>query len=181
MSRLTSAIRRWARGLDGATAVEFAMIAPLLMVLSVAMLEFGLIMFDYHRYSEATRRGVRLAMINTPITSLTNLSTTAVSCQGTGGGSVTCTGAAVATAATFTTLFADMQAIVPDLTADQVQVSYADSGVTAVTGMVTPVVTVSLTNVTRDFMILNIIPGMPATFTFPTFTSSRVAATLTTS
>jgi len=50
-----------------------------------------------------------------------------------------------------------------------------------VTGIVTPVVTVSLTNVTRDFMILNIIPGMPETFTYPTFTSSRVAATLTTS
>lgn len=181
MNRLISAIRRLVTSRGGATAVEFAMIAPLLVVLSVAMLEFGLIMFDYHRYSEATRRGVRLAMINTPITSLANLASTPVNCEGTGGGGVTCTGAVVSSAATFTTLFADMQAIVPDLTADKVTVSYADSAVTNISGMVTPVVTVSLSNVTRNFMILNIIPGMPETFTFPTFTSSRVAATLTTS
>ena len=61
MSKHTSAtergrfLRRFARRDDGAVAIEFALILPALLVFTIGVLEFGLILFDYHRASEATR------------------------------------------------------------------------------------------------------------------------------
>ena len=59
MSKHTSAAergwfpRRFARREDGAVAIEFAIIIPALIIFTVGILEFGLILFDYHRASEA--------------------------------------------------------------------------------------------------------------------------------
>ena len=41
----------------------------------------------------------------------------------------------------------------------------------------TPLVTVSLVNVRHDFIALRLIPGMPASMTYPGFESTRLAAT----
>ena len=69
-------LRRFARRDDGAVAIEFAFIVPALLIFTVGILEFGLILFDYHRASEATRRASRLALIQVPLAVLNTLRTT---------------------------------------------------------------------------------------------------------
>ncbi|MBF0353922.1 MAG: pilus assembly protein [Alphaproteobacteria bacterium] len=164
----------------GATAVEFALIAPLLIFFSAGLLDFSLILFDFHRYSEVTRRGAREAIIQAPIASLDALPATPVICNGDLEGSVTCTGAAVVSVESFTSILSEMKKMAPEVTGDKVQVRYVDSGLSASDGIVTASVTVSLQNITTKFTTLTFIPGFPSTFIFPSFASTRVAATKTT-
>lgn len=47
---------------QGSAAVEFALVAPILVILTLAALDLASLMFDYHRASEATRRAARVAV-----------------------------------------------------------------------------------------------------------------------
>ncbi len=53
--------RRRRRGDSGATAVEFAIVVPVLLLLVIGMLEFAFVMRDYLSVSSATRTGARIA------------------------------------------------------------------------------------------------------------------------
>ncbi len=69
MNKLSSAIKKFLRpgdGERGSAAVEFGMIAPLLVLITFAILEFSLVLFEQHRATEATRRGARQAVIARP-------------------------------------------------------------------------------------------------------------------
>ena len=64
ISKLISAIgraRREGLGEDGIAAVSFAIIAPMLLLISFATLEFSMYMFEQGRATEAARRGARVA------------------------------------------------------------------------------------------------------------------------
>ena len=63
----------WRKCRKGTTAVEFGLILPALLLLTLGALEGGLIMFDYHKISEATRRGLRTALTEDPIIDLAEL------------------------------------------------------------------------------------------------------------
>jgi Flp pilus assembly protein TadG len=54
-------------------AVSFAIFVPILVLISVAILEFASVGLDYHRAGEATRRGARLATILPPVANLSTL------------------------------------------------------------------------------------------------------------
>jgi hypothetical protein len=53
--------RRRGRGEDGAAAVEFAIVVPVLLLLVIGMLEFAFVMRDYLSVSSSVRVGVRIA------------------------------------------------------------------------------------------------------------------------
>ncbi len=66
MSRHLSVIRfprRLRRDDRGEAIVGFAFVLPVLVLLSLAIFEFSLVMFDFHRAGEATRRAVRSVAI----------------------------------------------------------------------------------------------------------------------
>ena len=48
----------------GAAALELAFLFPILFVASLGALELAMIIYDFHTASEATRRGVRTAIID---------------------------------------------------------------------------------------------------------------------
>ncbi len=48
---------------NGASAVEFALIAPLLFVLTFAIVEFGILLFDKAVITNAAREGARAAIV----------------------------------------------------------------------------------------------------------------------
>ena len=187
MSKHTSAtergrfLRRFFRRDDGAVAIEFAFIVPVLILFTVGILEFGLILFDYHRAGEATRRASRLALIQTPLGSMDSLRTTNFSCSATSGGTVTCLGSTADAAAdtSFAAMIAAMQAVFSDIGNTNVQVGYAASGIDAAanTGIVTALVTVSLTGVSHTFLALGIVPGVPSSMILPTFSTSALRGT----
>ena len=135
-------------GTAGVAVVEFAIIVPVLLAITLGIVEFGLVLFEYHRLGEATRRGAREAVIETPMAQLTGLTSGSVDCQGPSG-AVTCTGGAVSSAVedTFTLVLAGMQDILPTLSDSNVHVIYSDSGITdptATPGIITPTVTVEV-------------------------------------
>jgi Flp pilus assembly protein TadG len=164
-------------------AVEFAFIAPVLLMLTLGITEFGMAMFEYHRLGEATRRGAREAVIETPMAQLTGITSTAVDCQGPSG-TVTCSGGNATSAAesTFTSVVTGMQDILPTLSDSNVHVIYSDSGITDPTvtpGIITPTVTVEIQNHVYAYMILDhFIPGMASSITLPAASTTRMVHTM---
>lgn len=172
-------MRAFWRDLRGATALEFALISPALLTATLGALEVALVMYDYHAASEATRRGVRQALLGAPVATLSNLGNGSITCSGGGNGSVTCTPGSVHSADSFTAIVDEIRAMAPFVQASNVRVTYRASGVTvdAAGAFVTPLVTVSLTGVQHDFLALGLIPGLPGSMTYPGFESTRLAAT----
>jgi Flp pilus assembly protein TadG len=172
-------LRRLLRDRRAATAVEFAFIAPLLIAFTGAIFEVIFMAYEFNLASEATRRGLRIALIqDPPLASILTVNTTPVVCARPGS-SVSCTGGTPTSGATtgFGSMLTAMQAIKKDIVAANVQLSYTSSGVdNSVTapGVVTPLITVKLIGVTYTFRLLALVPGVPTSFTFPAFTSSAV-------
>jgi Flp pilus assembly protein TadG len=176
-------LRRLARLLAcrrGATALEFAFIAPALLTVSLGALEISLIVYDYHAATEATRRGVRQAITGAPVATLNNLSSTPITCSGTNNGGVTCSPGSVRSSQSFAAIVSEIRAAAPFVAHQNVRVSYAASGVVVdgAGAFVTPLVTVRLANVTHEFFALKFIPGMPTSMTYPGFESTRLAASM---
>ncbi len=200
MHRFISAIKRRRRGAwrdrRGAVAVEFAFLFPIALVFTFGLIEFSLILFDFHRLSEATRRGARAAIIQTAVADLSGLTGGVISCQGSGATpsnyGVTCS-TSVANAAAFETIVRDMQGIKPDLTGSNVSITYTDTGVTggaSTPGLMTPMVTVQVTGFQYSYFVLTLVDDLftvgggsgtdfssSTTFDFPDFATSRVGPT----
>lgn len=162
----------------GEAAIGFAFVMPVLVLVSLAILEFSLIVFDYHRAGEATRRAARTAAMSSPIMTVSGLTSGGtVSCTSSGGG-VLCAGEAAAQPAVFDAMLADMQAILPSIGAENVTVEYADVGLGDATtpGGIVPMVTVRLVNLDRPFLMLSGFPGFGASITYPAFSTSQIGS-----
>ena len=184
MSKRTSAIsglaRRLAPDAAGEAMLAFGILAPLLVALSLAILEFSLIIFDYHRAGEATRRGARLAAISDPVPQVAGFAAgTVIQCTSSAGG-VTCGAAATGSASVFDAVLAEMRILLPSVTPENVEITYRDAGIgdPATPGGIITLVTVRLVNLAQPFYALSAIPGMPSGFTYPPFTTSLLAAGL---
>ena len=178
-ARLIALWRRLGRSRQGGVALEFALIAPLLLTVTLGALELAFIVYDFHAATEATRRGVRQAIIATPVAALGNLGGGVVTCASASQEAVSCSPGSVRSAQSFAAIVQEIRAAAPFVAAANVRVSYQSSGVVvdAAGTFVTPLVTVSLVNVRHDFVALGLIPGMPSSMTYPGFESTRLAAT----
>ncbi len=175
--RMTALLRRASCDRGGAAAVEFALIAPVLFLLTLGMIEVGMILLEWHRVGEAARGGARVALIGDPIAELAALSTTDISCQGANDGSMTCTGASTSTSTAFASVLTTMQDIAPNLVGSNIAIDYTDSGATNVSGLVTPLLSLSVSNYQYEFFFLQTVPGIGSTMTLPAFTTSRMVHT----
>lgn len=186
MSKPTSAtrrkrpFRRLTRCRRGAVAIEFAFILPGLVLLTLGLLELTLILFDFHRFNEASRAGLRTALIEAPVASLDNLdSDNTITCTGSGAG-VSCSGGPVGSASSWDTIVARVQRTAVNVEASNLRLSYTESGVidpSEVPGTVTPTVTLSLVDLEHDFFFLDFIPGIPSSFTYPDITTTALGPT----
>lgn len=175
--KLSQVVAKWRQCRRGTAATEFAMVLPALLLLTIGSLEVGLIMFDYHRVSEATRRGLRTALIEDSIIDLADLDTTPITCSGPG--SVSCSGGTVDSSASFDAVVSAMQEVAPRITAANVIVTYTDSGldITGTGETVTPLVTVEVTGLVYDFVALNYVPGLSTIISMPSFETTRLSHT----
>ncbi len=171
------ALAAWHGCRRGLAALEFAMILPVLLLFTLGALEGGLLLFDYHRLSEATRRGLREALIQPSIIDLADLGASSVACTDSGG--VSCGGTTVDSSASFDAIVTAMQQVFPTLGAGNVTVTYADSGldVSGTGETVTPLITVGITGLSYDFVAVKYLPGLPSEFDFPNFNTTRLAHT----
>ena len=158
--------------------MEFAFVFPILVVASVGALELAMIIFDFHTASEATRRGVRTAIIEQPLATLGSIGS-GISCVTSGVSNVSCSGGTVTDKQIFDRILADMQQIMPQLTRNDITITYTDSGVFNVGGVVRPLVSISLQNLQHDFVIVNLLPGLPSSITYPSFETTRMGQSCT--
>ncbi len=189
--RRNSSRRKLAGDRSGSSSVENTIVFGLLIVLTMALIEFSLALWQWNTAEKATELGVRYAVQSDPValglseyngvtgggfnpgTSLTlnnlgafTLSCTNTSCSCSGAGCGDFTGSVsdptgVDTVA-FNAIIARMDGVFrgSDLNATNVTIDYSHVGMgfAGRPGLdIVPVVTVSLTCVTFDFMILNFI------------------------
>jgi len=127
-SRVSTLIGTFRRNSRGSMVIEFALIIPVMFGLSVGILEFALVAFDYHRAGEATRAAARTATIEPPIASLATVAAGGVvRCTG-GAEEVFCGNETVVAPETFVRIMADLQARLPTIEASNVEVIYSLSG-----------------------------------------------------
>lgn len=169
--------KRFARDEEGAFLIEFGITFPVLILLSFGLLEFSLVVFDYQRAAEATRRGVRLAIIQPPIPNTTNLNppeegvpATAIVCTKPAD-TVTCDGGSPSANADdlWAALLTEMQKAYPTLTDQNVVVTFEGTrvGDPDDVGGVFPLVTVELKDVTHEMIVGHLI-GVTS-ISFPDF------------
>ena len=170
--------RRFVRNEDGAFIIEFAITFPVLILLSFGLLEFSLVVFDYQRAAEATRRGVRVAIIQAPIPNTAALLPpepggapgSYIVCTAPGG-VVECTGGSPSANADalFASMLAEMKEIFPSLTSENVVITFEGTNVgeEGEVGGVFPLVTLQLVDVAHEMIVGNLI-GV-ARIPFPDF------------
>jgi Flp pilus assembly pilin Flp len=170
MNRRTSAASRgraFVAARDGATAIEFALVFPIVAVLTLGAFELGLAVFEFHRVGEAMRGLARSFEIDPPITSYANLP---VTCPGSGA----CDGVRIDAAV------AAVRTIVPGFTAANLRIVYRASGLddASTPGMVTPTMTVSAVGLAYRYVVLGrLVPGIGDVLTLPAFSTTRVVST----
>ena len=167
-------IRRFLADEEGAFIVEFAIAFPVLILLSFGLLEFSLVVFDYQRAAEATRRGIRTTILSYTIPNTAALlEDITITCT-MSSGVVSCDGGSPSEFAAdqFNILLGEMQEIYPTLTEDNVVVVYEGTNIGSAdeAGGILPLVTLQLTGVRHDMIVGNLI-GVPY-IEFPAFTTT---------
>lgn len=177
MRALNRAVRAFRRCREGAVAIEFAFVMPVMLIISIGALDASLLMYQMHNGSEATRRGAREALVQletlveeTDIIGASNIECTS------NGSAVTCTSGTVKGNAQdiFDDILTAMQSILPELTVSDVTVSYSDSGISTGGAVVTPTVTVSIANVGYEFIVGRLWMIDSSGVELPSFRTTRV-------
>ena len=76
--------RRTGRSVEGQTLVEFALALPIIILLFMALFDFGRAVFAYNTVSNAAREGARFAIVDQRFTSGVSNAATAVAAHATG-------------------------------------------------------------------------------------------------
>ena len=154
-------IKRFLRARDGASAVEMALIFPILIVISLGVFELSGVLFFMHRANEAMTETARASLIEPPVVDLDLLP---VECPGGGGCDAT----------RLDELLAIAQRYVPGMTAANLRVKIESSGVSSSNqaGIVTPIIRVELTGLQYHLIAAQLF-GFGASFTVPPITASQ--------
>lgn len=178
------------RSQAGSTLVEFAITVSLFLLLTLAIMEFVLLIFDMSRANEMTRQLSRLAITADPVCDIWGSG-----CGGSGAATLTCPGgsaiivdlSAVNTTApsspgdrgpTGYRMLELAQAFLPAVQANNILVSYRCSGTgTAFRPRPVPLVTVELQNFSRPFIVGSLL-GIGTGFGFPAFEVTRIGEDL---
>lgn len=167
-------LARLGRDRRGDAIVGFALLVPVLLMVTAGIIEFSIYMFERGRATEATRRGTRAAVVQIPIASLDDLANGSVTCTS-ASGAASCGGVAIESQASLDAIVADMQRIMPTIAPENVRVVYSFSGLgQAESGGIKPFVTVSLINLQHQYVMFGIVPGMSGTQTFPSFATTEI-------
>ena len=170
--------RRLTANRRGSVAVEMALIVPILVFLTVVVIEFVMLALSYQLATEATREGVRAALINDAMVNLALIDTDGTIVCDYGGGSVSCSPnrTVASPGATFQAILAAMRISFPSITDAPVLVEYSYSQVDTpdAPNIKIPLVTVKLTGVTHEWFTLPGFLGVGANMPLPAFSSTRL-------
>jgi len=192
---------------EGGTLVEYAMVLPLLMALTFGVVDLGYILFQFQGASKASIVGARKAVILDQVAGgLANFSGTGnlalypigTSCMDPATfkaigpcdfGSITCTStgctganAGAINTASFNSIVAEMQKVLPQLQATNVSISYAANGLGFVGFPVPSTITVRIVGLTyQTFALSAFEPVFPGLLTIPPSPATLIGEDLKTS
>jgi hypothetical protein len=191
-------IRRLFLDRSAASAAEFALVLPLLLLLLFGIIDGGRWMWTYNRAEKATQMGARFAVVAYPVTDGIDSSYIGVNGLTQGDlipasdfGTIRCTNSACSctiapcpslgtfSATNFDNIVDRMKLFLPDINYSNVTVEYSSSGLGYAGNPngadLSPLVTVKLS----DLQFTPITTLMLATLTMPSFTTSLTAEDLT--
>lgn len=169
--------RAYRRAESGSALVSFALLMPALVAITVATIDFGLLLLDYHRAGEAARRIARIAAIRPPVADLSGFTAgSVITCRASATGP-SCDGAPLGAAATMDEIVSAARDVLPRLEPENVEVTYREAGLgdASMPGGLLPVVTVRIVGLQHAYLLMGGIPGLPDSVTFLPFTTSQVA------
>ena len=187
-------IYRFRRDEAGATLIETALVFMLLILMTLGFIDLARAFAQWNTAEKATQVGVRAAIVTDPVAeelgsfNCSNASITlGTKCAngGTSFGTIICTGSGSCDnqytfdGTAFNTILSRMKVVYPQLQASQVIVEYRDIGL-GFAGRKKPVpaVTVRLTNIPFNFLVLNSLLGL-GSITLPDFHTTLVGEDLT--
>lgn len=188
-------IRRLINDRSGASAAEFAMVLPLLLILLFGIIDAGRWMWTYNQAEKAAQMGARLAVVANPISSsITNTYLGACGTPLTQGdlipascfSTITCTSSGCDSGtedvAAFNTIVTRMQDFLPQLTAANLTIQYSPSGLGYAGNPngpdISPLVTVKIGAPATPVSFTPITSFLLATMNMPTFTTTLTAEDL---
>ena len=189
----------------GSSAVEFALVLPLLLIFLLGIIDAGRFLWEYNQAEKATQVGARVAVVTNvipggmvgtqyvgvsgltqgdriPASALGTLSCSRTSCSCTG----TCPATGTINTAAFDYIVLRMRNVDPNINAANVRVEYRGSGLgfagdpDTTKPQVSPLVTVSLsaTPAATALRFTPITSLLFATFTMPSFSTTLTAEDL---
>lgn len=196
------------RSRSGSSAVEFALLLPLLLIMLFGIIDGGRWVWNYNLAEKATQMGARMAVVTDPVASEVASSYVGVGGLGQGDripasafGQITCTSAsagstptctctvspcpAVGTrsAAAFDGVVNWMRLFMPEIQSSNVVIEYSSSGLGYAGNPhgpdLAPLVTVKLGDPATPLQFSPVTSLMFATFNMPTFTTTLTAEDLT--
>jgi len=180
---------------QGATLIETSLVFTLLILMTLGFIDFARAFSEWNTAEKAPQIGVRAAIITDPVAvelatfDCDNASIALGTYCRNGGdtfGTITCSGASSTCTngntfnpTAFNTILSRMRVVYPQLQASQVIVEYKDVGL-GFAGRAKPIpaITVKLTNITFNFLVLNSMLGLP-TINMPDFRSTLIGEDLT--
>ncbi len=176
-------LSRFLKDRRGATIVEFTLIAPMLFLLTFAIVEFGYFFWQYNSAEKATQFGARSVVTSSLVTSWTSdcgnfatsdpIGTECRDVPGSNTWSFTCVGSDIAgpcDSVAMARIVAQMKAFFPRIEAGNVLVTFSGTGLGFVgRGSPVPLVSVSLQNMTYEFIAVDVFIGWTGIVDMPPF------------
>jgi hypothetical protein len=166
----------------GAAVVEFSLTLSLFVLIVFAIIEFATLMMNVARANEVTRELTRIAIVNDPVCDIYGggCAGTASSLICPGGPPVQLTLAEAGASCTTGTdstgcrMLSRAQAFIPEISAAQIQLTYACSSTGAAERpQVIPLITVGLINVRQGLMVADLLGLNEREVAIPSFETSR--------
>ena len=182
-------VRKLARDRGGASAAEFAMVLPLLLIFLLGIIDVGRLMWTVNRAEKATHMGVRYAVVTDFVPATLATQNFALTNGIPGGDPVptsafasttcdnsTCTNGWGYNATAFANIVGRMQAMLPEITAADVQIDYENVGLGYAGDPhgpdVAPLIRVRLRNLAFEPILFSLFGG---TITLPDFRAALTA------
>lgn len=169
-----SVIKNLRKKNEGSMIVEMAIIGPILVLMTIGILEFILAFTSYIQVNEAMRAAAREAFLQDTVADIDNLETLDAVCQKDVGDTLDCGSYAVNSEAAFNAIVAKAVSVYPKLTENNIIVTYSPSGVgsSSTTDGTVPTVSVEVRDYSYQFIATNLMPISGVEF--PSFKTTRM-------
>ena len=165
---------------SGVAMIGFGFVVPILIILTMGILELTMIAMDYHRASEAARSAARQASMLGPMADMEVVEDGGTLTCKYVSGAVYCDGETVTDATIFTKIVAAVQQVIPYATTANVEVRYEPSGIgdpDSPAGIL-PILNLKLVGLRHEFLTMSILGGLEGGLDLPVIEATSLSSSV---